>query len=112
MMSPACRPVSGRIRSAAPPRTNSQEPTQSGRLLGNYLLLGQLVLNLVGVEKPGSKRCFLSGEFLSVRLFAGLCCLRDSHRWLRSHVEEPHQSFQVLCHGSEVELLAHELDST
>src|SRR5215831_14988178 len=32
---------------------------------------GQLVLNRVGVEKFGSKTCFPSGEFLSVRIFLG-----------------------------------------
>src|SRR5579872_1374534 len=37
--------------------------------------------------------------------------LRGCHRWLRSHVEEPHQSFQVLCPGSWV-LLTRELDSS
>ena len=60
-----------------------------------------LLRNRVGVEKLGSKTRFPSGEFLPVRVFlAVVCFLRDCHRWLRSHVEEPHQSFQVLCHGS------------
>jgi hypothetical protein len=54
----------------------------------------------------------LPGEFLPVRVFlAVVCFLRGCHRWLRSPVEEPHQSFQVLCHSSQVELLTHELDS-
>jgi hypothetical protein len=54
-----------------------------------------------GVEKLGSKTRFPSGQFLPVRVFlAVVCFLRDCHRWLCSQVEEPHQSFQVLCHGS------------
>ena len=60
-----------------------------------------LLQNRVGVEKFGSKTRFPSGEFLLVRVFlAVVCFLRGCHRWLRAHVEEPHQSFQVLCHGS------------
>jgi hypothetical protein len=55
----------------------------------------------VGVENSVRRRVFPSGEFLPVRIFlAVVCVLRGCHRWLRSHVEEPHQSFQVLCHGS------------
>jgi len=62
---------------------------------------GQFTKHRVGVEKLGSKTRFPSGEFLPVRVFlAVVCFLRGCHRWLRSQVEEPHQSFQVLCHGS------------
>jgi hypothetical protein len=58
------------------------------------------------------KTRFPSGEFPPVGVFlAVVCFLRGCHRWLHSPVEEPHQSFQVLCHGSQVELLPHELDS-
>jgi hypothetical protein len=65
--------------------------TASGLLLLKYR---------VGVEKLGPKTRFPSGEFLPVRVFLEVVCfLRGCHRWLRFHVEEPHQSFQVLCHG-------------
>ena len=58
------------------------------------------------------RRVVPSGEFLLVRVFlAVVCLLRGGHGWLRFQVEEPHQSFQVLGHGSQVELLTHELDS-
>lgn len=60
-----------------------------------------LVKSPVGVEKLGSETRFPSGEFLPVRVFlAVVCFLRGCHRWLRSHVEEAHQSLQVPCHGS------------
>src|SRR5437867_8552892 len=53
----------------------------------------------VGVEKLASKTRFPSGEFLPIRVFLLVSgCLRACHRWLRSHVEEPHQSFQVPQH--------------
>jgi hypothetical protein len=65
-----------------------------------YVPKGQLMLNPVGVEKLGSETHFPSEGFLPVRVFlAVVWFLRGCHRWLRSHVEEPHQSFQVLCHG-------------
>jgi hypothetical protein len=52
-------------------------------------------------EKLGSKTRFPSGKFLLVRVYlAVVCFLRDCDRWLRSHLEERTQSFQVLCHGS------------
>jgi hypothetical protein len=54
-------------------------------VLKNYVL-GR-VFPLAGVS---SGSCFL----------AEVGFLRDCHRGLRSYVEEPHQSFQVLCHGS------------
>src|SRR5438445_7171282 len=60
-----------------------------------------LLFIIVGVEKLASKTRFPSGEFLPIRVFLLVSgCLRACHRWLRSHVEEPHQSFQVLCHSS------------
>jgi len=63
-------------------------------------ILELLVKNRVGVEKLGSETRFPSEGFLPVRVFlAVVCFLRGCHRWLHSHVEEPHQSFQVLCHG-------------
>src|SRR5437016_10611548 len=62
---------------------------------------GLLTQTIVGVEKLASKTRFPSGEFLPIRVFLLVSgCLRACHRWLRSHVEEPHQSFQVLCHSS------------
>ena len=68
---------------------------------------GELVL-----KNSVRRRVVPSGEFLLVRVFlAVVCLLRGGHRWLRFQVEEPHQSFQVLGHGSQVELLTHELDS-
>jgi hypothetical protein len=52
------------------------------------------------VLKNSSKTRFPSGEFLPVGVFlAVVCSLRGCHCWLRSHVEEPHQSFQVLRIG-------------
>src|SRR5215469_5667417 len=65
------------------------------------------------VLKNSVRRCvFPQGSFFRVRVFLAVeCFLRGCHRCLRSPIEEPHQSFQVLCHGSEVELLTHELDS-
>ena len=64
-------------------------------------LASQLLLTVVGVEKLGPRTRFPSGEFLPIRVFSfGSDCLRACHRCLRSPVEEPHQSFQVLCHRS------------
>src|SRR5438552_13802325 len=46
------------------------------------------------------RRVFPQGSFFRFVFSFGSGCLRACHRWLRSHVEEPHQSFQVLCHSS------------
>jgi hypothetical protein len=70
-------------------------------MLKKYLTPPTLSETPVAVEKVGSKTVFPLGEFLLVCVFLpAVCFLRGCHRWLRSLVEEPHQSFQVLCHGS------------
>jgi hypothetical protein len=53
----------------------------------------------------------LSGELFGFLLFELVCFLCAGHRRLRGHVEEPRQSFQILCHSRQVELFAHELNS-
>src|SRR5439155_12476712 len=54
---------------------------------------GELVL-----KNSLRRRVFPQGSFFRFVFSFGSGCLRACHRWLRSHVEEPHQSFQVLCH--------------
>jgi hypothetical protein len=67
----------------------------------DHILICVATVVSVAVEKVGSKTAFPQGEFLLVYVFLpAVCFLRGCHRWLRSLVEEPHQSFQVLCHGS------------
>lgn len=66
---------------------------------------GELVLKNSVFESDS----FSSGAY-SLRSFLS-CCLRACGRWFRSQAEEPHQSFQILCHRRQVELLTHELDS-
>jgi Transposase DDE domain group 1 len=58
--------------------------------------------NIALVLKNSVRKCvFLQESSFPVRVFlAVLCFLRGCHCWLCSHVEEPHQSFQVLCRGS------------
>jgi len=64
-------------------------------------LIIHYVINRVAVEKLGSKTCFSSGGISSGSCFlAEVGFLSDCHPCLLSHVEEPHQSFQILCHGS------------
>jgi hypothetical protein len=66
----------------------------------HFRSLGRLTLNPVGVEKLGLRtRFFSQGSFFRFVFSCCSCLLRGCHRWLRSQVEEPHQSFQVLCHS-------------
>lgn len=67
----------------------------------------------VGVEKLG----FEEGVLLFPRVssdafffFPGWL-LRACDLWSRFRAKEPHQSLQVLCHGSQVELFTYELES-